>query len=348
MPVPVPRMDEAATISVVIPAYCTEDRLGASRLQLTLAGFGRQSLPPEQYEVVIVDDGSDPPIRSLLSRWDVPCDVRVVGGEHAGIGAAYNLGVEAAQGEVLLFGLDDEVPGPSLLETHLAGHTGDRQVVVGCCRSLFHTVLFRDVIAGERLAGTDEMLPFNPQHAWLVGAARALDLADKPIQVADVVDHFDALLALSGQFSQFRDFEELMDNGCIHGLRAGWLAMRFGNHSISRETWRRVGRFDPALDQEGGWYQDLDLGIRLLASGARFRYEPRAQSLTVSHVQRTGADTEVAALAYLVTKYQTPDVALLPLYFARDMTIEAYSEALAEADRYWPARTARSRPEGGR
>jgi len=324
-------------MSVIIPACCTEERLGSSRLRLTLAGYGRQMLPHQDYEVVVVDDGSRPPLRNLLSGWGVPDNVRIVDGPRAGMGAAYNRGVEAAVADLVLLSSDDEVPGPAVVQTHVDQHrSAPGAVVVGHCRFLFHLLMFRDVIAGELLPGVGEMLPFSADWSWLGGTSRALDLADKPVSLVDVVEHFDSLLALSGTFPHFRDLEALLASGEAHRARAGWLAMRFGNHSFSRGTWARVGPFDTELDRFGGWYQDLDLGLRLRAAGIRFRYAPEAVTLNLFHRARTGLGQEVAALSYFVAKHRSPDVALLPLYFQREMTIGEYGEALAGADCNWP------------
>ncbi len=90
-------------VSVIIPAYETP----AETLAKTLAALEGQTYPQELFEVVIVDDGSQPPL--TLPR-STPLDVKVVRQEHCGFGAprARNTGARAAAYDILLF-LDSDV-----------------------------------------------------------------------------------------------------------------------------------------------------------------------------------------------------------------------------------------------
>lgn len=75
-------------VSVVIPYYNAQTYLSEA-----LASVRAQSVPPE--EIIIVDDGSEPSARDLLSNCG--SDVRVITfPENRGPGAARNAGVEAA------------------------------------------------------------------------------------------------------------------------------------------------------------------------------------------------------------------------------------------------------------
>lgn len=94
-----------APVSVVIPFYRGQETVGRA-----LDSLARQSVPPR--EVVVVDDGSDPPYRP--EGEGLPFPVRVVRhGENRGIPAARNTGIEAAdQPWVAFLDQDDEwLPG---------------------------------------------------------------------------------------------------------------------------------------------------------------------------------------------------------------------------------------------
>ena len=90
-------------VSVVIPCYQTP----AETLARTLAGLEGQTCPRDLFEVVIVDDGSEPPLARPRAT---PLDVRVVRQERRGFGRARarNTGARAAAHDVLLF-LDSDV-----------------------------------------------------------------------------------------------------------------------------------------------------------------------------------------------------------------------------------------------
>ncbi len=105
------------SISVVIPTFNR-----AAMLAATLESFATQTLPTDQYEVVVVDDGSEdatPEIcRSFASR--MPLNYLHI--ENSGISAAKNIGILAARGRILLFADDDDIADHRLLEEHLKAH----------------------------------------------------------------------------------------------------------------------------------------------------------------------------------------------------------------------------------
>ena len=91
-------------ISVVIAARNEEDNIVAC-----LRGLADQTLPPEKFEVILVDDGSSDNTAKLAREFARDTDLRLTilgtGGLPGGSGSkkrALSLGVEKAEGEVLL------------------------------------------------------------------------------------------------------------------------------------------------------------------------------------------------------------------------------------------------------
>ena len=102
--------------SVIIPAYNA-----AATLPRCLAALKKQSLPPDRYEIIVVDDGSNDNTAEIAEN----AGVRVVHGRHAGAAAARNAGVAAAGGEIVVFTDADCEPAPDFLEKLLAPLTAD-------------------------------------------------------------------------------------------------------------------------------------------------------------------------------------------------------------------------------
>ncbi len=103
-------------VSVVIPTY---NRL--SILQKCLLALENQKIFNEvnQYEVLVVDDGSDDGTCSFLeNQSDLFSHVRLIRQNHAGPGAARNKGVLESKGEVIVFIDSDLVVTDSFLESH--------------------------------------------------------------------------------------------------------------------------------------------------------------------------------------------------------------------------------------
>ncbi len=104
-------------VSVIIPYYQTP----AKTLERTLAALEGQTYPRELFEVVIVDDGSEPPLSGPLST---PLDVKVVRQERCGFGLARarNTGVRAAAHDILLFLDSDTLAEADWMAAHARWH----------------------------------------------------------------------------------------------------------------------------------------------------------------------------------------------------------------------------------
>ena len=89
-------------VSVIIPTYNRP-----ALLQRVLSSIARQSLAARDYEVLVVDDGSNPPV-TLSHAATVPCHLGMLHQEHQGPTAARNLGAGHSRGDVLVF-LDDDI-----------------------------------------------------------------------------------------------------------------------------------------------------------------------------------------------------------------------------------------------
>lgn len=116
-----------AHASVVIATY---NRVAS--LQRMLGELAQQSLVPERYEVVVVDDGSAEPVRPRLGHERYPFRLVVVEQANAGPAAARHRGIECATGDIIVIVDDDMRLPPSFVEAHLRAHPpGSRRAVLG-------------------------------------------------------------------------------------------------------------------------------------------------------------------------------------------------------------------------
>jgi glycosyltransferase involved in cell wall biosynthesis len=114
-------------LSVVVPTY--NRREGILRL---LGALEEQTLPPERFDVVVIDDGSTDGTAEALAALDTPYRLRVLRQDNDGPAAARNAGLHAARGRLIVFLDDDVVPDAELLEAHAAAQgDADDLVVVG-------------------------------------------------------------------------------------------------------------------------------------------------------------------------------------------------------------------------
>jgi GT2 family glycosyltransferase len=109
-------------VSVVVPTHNRPAGLAA-----LLAAISAQTLARERFEVVVVDDGSDPPQQPRAHG----LTLRVVRREQAGgPGAARNAGWRAARAPLVAFIDDDCIPLPGWLEALAGAAAGGAAVIV--------------------------------------------------------------------------------------------------------------------------------------------------------------------------------------------------------------------------
>lgn len=106
-------------LSVVIPTYGK-----AETLVQVIAGLEEQDLPRQDFEVVVIDDGSpdDTAKRMEGVAAGTPLSLRYLRQANAGVSAARNRGAREARAPIILLLQDDIVAIPSLLSHHIAGH----------------------------------------------------------------------------------------------------------------------------------------------------------------------------------------------------------------------------------
>jgi GT2 family glycosyltransferase len=116
-------------VSVVMATY---NRLALlSRLLQQLA---RQTLPPSDYEVVVVDDGSKEPVQGPLEALakELPYTLRVESQKNAGAAAARHRGLMVARAEIVVITDDDMQVPEDFIQRHMEQHPpGSRNVVLG-------------------------------------------------------------------------------------------------------------------------------------------------------------------------------------------------------------------------
>jgi len=109
---------------------CTYNRAGL--LGRVLDACFEQTLAPEEYEVVLVNDGSrdDTPRVIEAARSRASCAFTVIDQPNAGLARARNAGIARAKGERIIFIDDDVLPVPSFVTEHLRSGAAHPQAIV--------------------------------------------------------------------------------------------------------------------------------------------------------------------------------------------------------------------------
>lgn len=112
-------------ISVIIPTYNRADLL-----EKCLESFCAQTFSPEDFEVLVIDDGSQDNTRNLLTKKQFPFTLRPFFQSHGGAAKARNHGIDNATGNILVFTDDDCFPNPTFLAAHWRSHQNSGNRVV--------------------------------------------------------------------------------------------------------------------------------------------------------------------------------------------------------------------------
>lgn len=107
-------------LSVVIPTWNRP-----AELARCLEGFAAQDVPPERFEIVVVDDGSDTDTETAVAPFRGRLDLRLERRPHMGVAAARNVGVVLARAPMLILFDDDQAPLPHLVSRSLAFHAAE-------------------------------------------------------------------------------------------------------------------------------------------------------------------------------------------------------------------------------
>lgn len=112
-------------LSVVMATYNRLDLL-----RRVLGYLADQTLPSDQFEVIVVDDGSRLPVSEHLDVSQYSFALKLLRQDNSGPSAARHNGAKLAAGDILLFVDDDMELPPGFLQAHLQYHKGGRPTAV--------------------------------------------------------------------------------------------------------------------------------------------------------------------------------------------------------------------------
>lgn len=111
-------------VSIVVPVYNVEKYLSRCLDSILL-----QTMPNEDYEVILVDDGSTDSSGRICDEYSLKCsNFKVIHQKNSGVAAARNAGLDAAAGEYVTFVDSDDYIDPEYLSLpygEAVGHSSD-------------------------------------------------------------------------------------------------------------------------------------------------------------------------------------------------------------------------------
>jgi len=221
----------AIKYSIIIPTYNR-----ARTLSLTLDSVIRQTISADQYEIIVIDDGSTDDTELKVKNYELRItkpEIRYFKIEHGGPAKARNKGIKESKGEIIFFTDDDCIVPNNWMEILLDGFRRHPDVVgVG---------------------------------GWLT-IARHLqknNYIERYIHYVHFWNHYFPAIVL------FKN--EIISNDPAIGLR-GVFANNTANLCIKKLVLEKVNGFHEDFFWPGS--EDTDLAFRILSSGSKLLYLP--------------------------------------------------------------------------
>ncbi len=115
-------------LSVIVPTRNRRDVL----MMRALPAMFNQKMRADEFEIVVVVDGSTDGTAAALRELRSPCSLIVIEQPACGASSARNAGIQAAHGDLLLFLDDDIVCEPDVFLRHVeAHHSVEPELVYG-------------------------------------------------------------------------------------------------------------------------------------------------------------------------------------------------------------------------
>jgi glycosyltransferase involved in cell wall biosynthesis len=248
----------ALTVSVVIPAFQCQPTL-----DLTLASLSRQTYPADLLEVIVVDDGSDPPLVLPAIRPERTLLVRVGESGESGWGRANALrvGVAHSSGEILHWLDADMVAFPEHVAAQARWH---------------HVLPYAVTLGYKRFVDQAVHGPWPSAEA-----------------IVEAVDRGAAGALFGGSRGEPHSYVERYIKQTAQLRIADHLAFRIhtgATAALRREMYDAAGGLDPQLRLG----EDTEFGYRLAQAGAVFVPEPHARSWHLGRTNVMRAQQQIA------------------------------------------------------
>ncbi|KJL06067.1 glycosyl transferase family 2 [Priestia aryabhattai B8W22] len=253
---------------------------------LSLYGLSKQTFSHAEYEVILVDDASSDNTSGILKEVDVPFKFKYIQmKQNKGRSSVRNIGINHAEGDLLIF-LDGEMLAPpSFIENHYKHHMHESNLVVTGAMHYegVYTFIMPDYNE-DQMAHLKELVNNDAEYRRLYEnyeQTRQHSNGPFPLVTKEDIDtnRFQRLSFPNRYFlnSGLKHFGERLE-----GFTLPYIAFLSGNVSVRKANLKKSGLFDETFVGYGA--EDWELGYRLYKNGVQFVLDPS----TVAYHQEHG------------------------------------------------------------
>jgi len=265
--------------SVILPVYNQKESL-----KITLRLFNFQTAKPDEFEIIVVDDGSTDGLNAEFeSLFSDKCEIHYIRQENRGRSAARNAGARSAKGGRLIFCDADRFPDSDFVEKHIIAGKND-YIAVGCASEFF---------------GKKQLLQ-------------------------DLPSNFEQIKRLSRATLYYKKMTALYDEQGLSVSPIVWASFLVGNSSVGKERFFAVGGFDEEFSTWGFEHFELAFRLfntgarfKLLSSCGNYHIpHPRESNFYRSMIESSANQ--------LVAKYPEKHFEMLKEYLFGNISLQEF------------------------
>jgi glycosyltransferase involved in cell wall biosynthesis len=275
-----------------------------------------QDFDKKEYEVIVIDNGSNDNTKELLSALDLDLNLIIIRTpQNQSRGKARNLGIQASSGDIIIFSDGDMISDHNFVSQHASAHKIKNRVVCGINWDKIYTYFYKD-FKGKLLKNFIEIQTKSNQIPRLAYLKDKECLIDKKSIIDDSYKQYVFTQALKEQ--GYKRVLEIYGNE-FREYCFPWSFFITNNCSVRKDTIIEAGMFDEGY--EGWGCEDLDLGYRLYKNGCIF-IKQDIKSVHQEHPIKLG-DDGIKNIYRFTEKYDSAEILLF--YFSRYTKIDQNS-----------------------
>lgn len=290
-------------ISIIMP---THNKI--QRLKLCLKSISMVSYPKNDYEVIIIDDGSSDGTKEFLQNYCPNFDLKVIHIQNSGRAAARNRGIQSAKYDLLLFMDDDVLFERNTLSEHVDKQEQQKSIVHGKILNLPYLKFFMDPSKG--IYWPDLNL-HNKQKG---------QLKDYYITENDIEFMFNDKIVSQSKTTLL---EETTKEILSQGGNFKWIGFTGSNTSVCRQWVEEVSGFDSNYGRLWGC-EDVDLGYRLYKKGKAFMYLETAKIYHMTHYRSDFKEQHFQTAEYFYSKYKDDNIRIFHKFVNGEISREQF------------------------
>ena len=312
--------------SVIIPSYNASERL-----YLNLVSLKYQDYPHDDFEVIVIDNGSFDDTETMLSNFEADFTLkRIRIDENRGIARGRNKGILEASGDILIFHDSDMIATKDFVRRHIEAHDKENIVVCGLPWLRIYSYFYKNFIPYEVWNFSRHKDKYNLEPDYLQKDKYKL-LTEEQIKDGSFINlafdlNMDFITSLKDTMTIFG--EDLKD------YNLPWRFFITNNASVDRKQVIEVGSFDEEIVRYG--FEDYDLGIRLYKAGNQFKLSHDIISVHQEHPKNATPDDVIENVNYMCKKYDNIyyiDMILLCLSYSVLMDYQSINSVMSEINR---------------